>query len=330
MKTSVLIVNWNSCEFLRKCLTSLNTTSAEIIDEIVVVDGASFDGCERMLSNEFPRVKFYQSPINVGFGRANNIGFRLVSNERVLLLNPDTEVLPGAINALLNALAVLPSPGILGPRLLNSDGSVQESCVQSFPTPINQALDSELLRKIFPRSNLWGNYKALNSDKPVAVEAVSGASMLLHSDTFRKVGGFSPEFFMYGEDLDLCAKVRRSGLRVYHVPEARLIHHGGGSSSGDFRKFSTLMMRNAVRQVIHNHRGRTAAAAYSAAIAMSALFRLAVLLPGHLGSLIARPHSRTQSLNKWLSIFRWSLGLENVAPPTTFTRDIPRPTDHRA
>ena len=104
MKLSILIVNWNSKDYMRECLHSISGTCGHLSPQVVVVDGGSFDGCAEMLAAEFPEVEFVQSPENIGFGRSNNLGFERVTGEALLLLNPDTELQPGAVDALLTAL----------------------------------------------------------------------------------------------------------------------------------------------------------------------------------------------------------------------------------
>lgn len=310
MTLSILIVNWNSKDYLRKCLGTVRATCAEFSPQIVVVDGASFDGCGEMLAAEFPEVEFVQSPDNVGFGRANNLGFERVTGETLLLLNPDCELLPGAVAELLARLDQLPSPGILAPRLLNTDGSLQISCVQALPTPLNQVLDAAVLRRWFPRSRLWGTCAAFGAGGPVAVEAVSGACMLLRSEVFRQVGGFSPLFFMYGEDIDLCARVRKLGLQNFHVPAARVVHHGGGSSSGQFSRVSALFFHESVYRVIRSHRGVWSAWTYRLLMVAAACCRLLLLVPFCLFSLPVQGRLAANSFRKWLTVCRWSLGLE--------------------
>ncbi len=294
--------------------------------QIVVVDGGSFDGCDEMLAAEFPEVEFVQSPGNFGFGFSNNLGFERVRGEWLLLLNPDCELHLGAIQALLNALESLPQAGMLGPRLLNTDGSLQTSCVRALPTPWNCALDSDWLRRLFPRSRMWGNWEAFHSDSPVEVEAVSGACMFLRSAVFARVNGFSREFFMYGEDMDICAKVRRLGFAVYHVPRAVVVHHGGRSSQNQASHFSTVMMRMAGEIYMRLNRGRWAAWNYRALQALSAVVRLAILLPPHIVSLPVAGRSASASLLKWWSILRWAIGCNPIRPPDlSFPSQNPAP-----
>ncbi len=313
MTVSILIVNWNSRHYVRQCLESIRSTCAAIAPQIIVVDAGSHDGCGAMLASDFPDAVFVQSDVNIGFGRANNLGFARARGEALLLLNPDTELRPGALDGLLDGLRGLPQAGILGPRILNSDGSLQTSCVRAFPTPLNQAMDSEWLRRRFPGWALWGTGRALRSSQPVEVDALSGACMLLPSETFRRMGGFSPEFFMYGEDLDLCFNVRQLGLKRYYVPAAAVVHHGGKSSGQQFKKFPVVLMRAADHRLIAKWRGRGAARRYRAFMAFSALLRLLLLTPA---AALARGDTRRRrldSLRKWWANLRWTLGREQWA-----------------
>ena len=276
----------------------------------MVVDSGSFDGCGEMLSAEFSEVEFMQCPNNVGFGRANNLGCEHVRGEVLLLLNPDTELQAGAIQTLLGQLGALSLAGVVAPRLLNSDGSLQTSCVQALPTPLNQALDLAILRRRLPQWPIWGNYHAFTAQGSVGVEAVSGACMLLRTETFRRVGGFSPQFFMYGEDMDLCAKIRKAGLTVYHVPHAKVIHHGGGSTAGEFSRLSVVLMRQSVFLFILAHHGLLAAAAYRFVMAVSSVVRVLVLAPAGVFAPSSQIVSCRVLLKKWWAVLRWSTGLE--------------------
>ena len=306
---SVIIVNWNSKDYVRQCLKSLFSTCSGLAPQIIVVDGASFDGCGDMISAQFPSVEFIQNSRNSGFGSSNNLGFHEVRNEMVLFLNPDTELRPGAVSQLISELHNLPEAGVLGARLVNSDASLQESCVQNLPNPWNQFLDSALLRTIWPNARLWGTKDAFASSVPVEVEAVSGACMLMHAETFRRVGGFSPQYFMYGEDMDLCAKVRRLGLKIYHVPGAKVVHHGAGCSQ-QLSGSAAVLMRTSVHQFIREHQGTFAASTYRVLMAVSSVSRLVLLAPACVLSRSAKRALRLRSLKKWMGVLQWSVGFE--------------------
>lgn len=324
---SIIIVNWKSKDCLRKCLRTIQTTCRGLSPEIIVVDNGSYDGCGTMLAEEFPNVIFVQSERNIGFARANNLGFERASGEAVWFLNPDTEVLEGAGAALLHYLETLPDAGILGAKLLNTDGSLQTSCVQTLPTALNQTLDCELLRQLFPHSFLWGISPLWSTREPVEVEAVCGASLVLQSNVFRQIGCFSEQYFMYGEDMDLCLRVRNANCKVYYVPEARVVHHGGGSSKSESNRFSDVLMRESVYRFLKVNRGQWSAASYRVSLTVAALLRLAMLLPVR----VARGVTWRAPLQKWTSILRWSIGLEPRASRLSLNQGVfvPSASCHR-
>jgi len=309
---SILIVNWNSKELLRKCLLSIRGTCADLTPQVVVLDGGSFDGCGEMLSAEFAEVEFVQSEKNIGIGRSNNLGFERVTGEAVLLLNPDTEIRPGAIQLLLTELRRLPKAGIVNSRLLNTDLTLQSS-VHALPSPVFQAFDSELLRRLLSVFSIWAPPNDFAPDGPVAVEAVAGACMLLWSKTFRDVGGFSPEYFMYAEDMDLCLKIRRAGLNVYHVPAAEILHHSGASADTQGSKFSAVMMREALHTYMRLNHGWLSATMYRLFTGASGIIRLMVMMPDFLTARGKRRRTLWASISKWRSILSWSVGLERWA-----------------
>src|SRR5262245_55141684 len=134
MDLSIIIVNWNSREYLRKCMTSISSHAPRLDYEVIVIDSGSFDGCEEMLKEHFPAVRFVQHERNDGFAKANNIAFGASAGASLLFLNPDTEVVGPAIEVLYKSLHSLPDAGIVGARLVNTDGSLQSSCIQALPT----------------------------------------------------------------------------------------------------------------------------------------------------------------------------------------------------
>lgn len=308
MKLSILIVNWNSKDYLRECLHSIRRTCSHQAPQVVVVDGGSFDGCAEMLDADFPEVVFVQSPNNIGFGRSNNLGLDSVTGEALLLLNPDTELHPGAVDALLDELERLPDAGLFGARLLNSDGSIQFSAVHPLPTPLNVAMDSDWFRRRW-----WNRKEHRDANEAFQVEAVSGACMMMRAETFRKLGGFDPRYFMYAEDMDLCFRIRKSGLRIYHAPQAKVVHHGGGSSSNHFSKFAEVMIRQALDCYFLANHGRLHSFCFRSLILLSAVFRMTILW---LRGLFVRGRERDpdwSSISKWWALMRWSIGLEGWA-----------------
>src|SRR3990170_4357170 len=198
MDLSIVIVNWNSKEYLRKCINSILAETHGIEFEIVVIDNASFDGCDEMLRRHYPQVRFIQSERNLGFAKANNAAFHTTCGRDILFLNPDTELVNSAVAIMLKYLRQLPNAGAVGCKLLNWDKTVQTSCVQSFPTILNQLLASELLRTLWPKSSLWGNAPLFGDcNGPEEVEAISGACVMMNRTLFKQSILFSKTNLMY-------------------------------------------------------------------------------------------------------------------------------------
>jgi N-acetylglucosaminyl-diphospho-decaprenol L-rhamnosyltransferase len=304
---SILIVNWNSKDLLRQCLLSIREHAADLTPQIIVVDGGSFDGCAELLAKDFPDVDFVQSNENIGFGRANNLGFDRASGEVLLLLNPDAELLPGALHLLIAELQLRPRAGMVGPRLLNTDHTLQTS-VQAFPRPLRQAFDSELLRRLLWPLRLWAPPTSFLPEDATEVEATSGACMLVWSAVFRDVGGFTPQYFMYAEDVDLCLKISRKGLGIYHVPAAHVLHHGGASSTTLGTAFSAVMMRHALYTYMQLNHGRFHARLYRTATAVAASLKLVMVLARMAFSGRRRYKTYVSVASIHLSVISWSLG----------------------
>jgi GT2 family glycosyltransferase len=308
MDLSILIVNWKSAAFLRECLRSIYATAGSVRFEVIVVDNASFDGSEQMVRREFPGVTFIQSKENLGFAGANNAAFACSIGRNVLFLNPDTELRGNALEVMCATLDSVPDAGIVGCKLLNSDLSVQTSCIQAFPSILGEVLDFEFLRALFPNSPLWG-MQALGApgNQPAVVEVISGACLMIRRAVFEQVGQFSVGYFMYAEDTDLCYKVAQSGWRNYFVGGATVIHHGGRSSSSRPDHFAAVMMRESRLTFMRTRRGRGYAFCYRCATTLIAAVRILMLVAALPFTNVAR------SLVKWFKILRWSLGLESWA-----------------
>ncbi len=326
LTVSIILVNWNSKDFVAACLRSITDTVEGLTHEIFVVDNASFDGCGEMIAAQFPDVQFLQCRENLGFAGANNLAFARSRGRTILFLNPDTEVQQGAIQALVAALDTAPGAGMVGARLLNSDFTLQTTCVTALPSILNQTLNSDLLRHAFPRWRGWG-MRALydGSAEPVAVEAISGACMLGTRDVFERVGAFSTAYFMYAEDMDLSLKVARAGAVIYYVPSARIVHHAGGSSSrqSDW-SFSDLVLRESLVRFFAEHRGAAYAGLYRVSIALMSVVRLLVLvLASPVLVLSGRRRTVARAANKWFHILLWSIGLQPSRPASSPQSDRP-------
>lgn len=316
MVLSIIIVNWNSVAFLRRCLASIYSDSHRSKMEVIVVDNASFDGSEEVVRSEFPQVRFVQSQENLGFARANNLGYASSSGHALLFLNPDTEVRAGALSQMLCQLCSMQRVGAVGCRLLNADLSTQTSCLQAIPTIWNQLIDSDYLKLAFPRWKMWG-MRPLFSSKATSdeVQMISGACLMVRREVFESVGLFSPEYFMYGDDVDLCHKIKQAGYVLRYVADAVVIHHGGKSSSCvKTDHFADVLIREAVWRFVRKTHSPLYAAVYRVATASVALGRVLVLLmlwP------IAAQRIGPGPLSKWLAILRWAVGGRAPIPAKT-------------
>lgn len=314
MDLSIIIVNWNSKDYLHEAIASVEADTRGIDFEVVVIDGGSFDGCAEMLRQMYPHVVFIQSDKNLGFAKANNEALKVSRGRTLLFLNPDTEVEGHAVKTLYDQLNVLPDAGVVGPKLLNSDRSLQRSCIRAFPTILNQVLESDLLRDMFPKARLWGMRPLLERDeKAKEVEAVSGACLMIAKSVFERVGMFSTDYFMYSEDIDLCLKVRRAGLKTYYVPMAAVVHHGGGSTAqGGANTFSSVMMLESRWRFFRKTRSVWYTRAYRLAMFVTCVVRVGFVLFAWPIWRLRRKQSLGQAvLGKWMAKLRWTLGRES-------------------
>lgn len=309
---SIIIINWKSRAFVRDCLASIYATSGVMPYEVVIVDNASYDGCEEMLKSEFPEVLFIQSEHNLGFAAANNLALSQSRGRNVMFLNPDTEIQGMAIQALLSSLESIPDAGMVGAHLLNSDLSLQTTCITALPSILNQALSSDYLRQTFPKWKTWGMRPLFEeNEEPVQVEAISGACMLARREVIERVGGFSTDYFMYSEDMDLCVKIIKTGWKIYYVPDAIIVHHAGGSSSSrEESNFSSIMLRESLVHFFAVHRGRLYASLYRSSTVFVSICRILLLMAVVPIALHPRGYwFLTRATKKWRNILAWSLGL---------------------
>ena len=228
---SIIVVNWNVRDLLRECLRSTLEDGGIPPGrlELVVVDNDSRDGSVEMVRAEFPQLPLIANRENVGFGRANNQALPLCHGRHVLLLNPDTRVLPGALAALVRHMDETPDAAVMGCRLLNADGSLQRWTGGAYPRLLNVVNHYFFVDRLLPSG--WRPLP-LYLDRDVAhdidVDWVSGAAMILRAD---RLDGrlFDPHYFMYGEDMELCHRLKAAGGRVVYTPVASIVHYQGES-----------------------------------------------------------------------------------------------------
>ena len=246
MDVSIIIVSYNGRDFLRRCLSSIYERTQGIQFEVVVVDNASQDGTPEMVASEFPQARLVRRSANAGFATAVNEGIRQARGEALWLLNPDTELDANVLPPMLAYLRAHPDIGILAPKLLDADGSLQRSC-RAFPGFTTALFNRySLLTRLLPGNPFSKRYLMTDFDHGATadVDWASAACWLLPRATYEKIGPLDEGYFWSIEDVDYCQRVHRAGLRVVYFPEVAIRHHVGGSAA-------TLPNRT----IIERHRG---------------------------------------------------------------------------
>jgi GT2 family glycosyltransferase len=227
---SICLVSWNTRNLLLDCLNSIFKNSDDLKLEVFVIDNNSFDGSAKMVEQMFPIVRLIANQKNNGFAVANNQGIELAKGRHLLLLNPDTIVLPGALQKMIHFLDDTPNAGAVAAKLYNTDGTLQYS-VRRFPTlltPFTEnsiLLDSPIISHFTRKSRMYEwDHNSLRE-----VEQPAGAAFMIKRPVIETLGTLDYHYHMFFEDVDLCYRIRRNGWKIYYLPEAGIIHHGGQS-----------------------------------------------------------------------------------------------------
>jgi GT2 family glycosyltransferase len=254
---SIIVVNWNTCDFLAQCLRSIYDTTSDLNFEVIVVDNASADGSVEMVCQDFPQVQVIANAENVGFVRANNQAIARCQGRYVLLLNSDTQVLPGSLEKTIQFMDEHPSAGIAGVQLLNPDGSFQASYT---PLPtlwreflILSGLGRWLIRSAFPSC---GPQTEKGAQKIKGY--VEGAYLMARREAVEQVGGLDERIFMYAEEVDWCYRFHQDGWEIWYLPQAPIIHYGGQSSKKQRGRMEAELYRSRV-YFFNKHYGKGAA-----------------------------------------------------------------------
>jgi len=256
---AIIIVNFNTRDYLRNCLTSIYDSQGDFTFEVCVVDNASSDGSVNMVQTEFPQTRLSVSPVNAGFACANNLGLRTYgfgkepvagqtldtsppqapseegarSPRYALLLNPDTVLPPDALGIMLDFMDAHREAGAAGPKLVLEDGRLDLACRRSFPTPQVSFYRMVGLSKLFPQHPVFGRYNltCLDPNQVTEVDSVVGAFMLVRHEAIQQAGLLDEAFFMYGEDLDWAYRITQANWKVYYNPAATVLHVKRGRHS---------------------------------------------------------------------------------------------------
>ena len=232
MDLSIIIVNYNVKEFLQNLIHSIEKASSNLTKEIFIIDNASDDGSVDFINEKFPQVKLFANQKNLGFGKANNIGLKEATGEFILLINPDTIVAEDTFEKMIQFFKSDKNVGLAGCKILNPDGTLQLACRRSFPGPWTSFTKVTGLSSLFPNSKIFARYNLtfLDENQTYEVDAISGSFMMMRKEVYKKVGGFDEQFFMYGEDLDLCYRIQKNGYKVFYVHTTQIIHYKGEST----------------------------------------------------------------------------------------------------
>ena len=288
MSLSIIVVNWNTRDLLIQCLSSIYTNPPIDSFDVWVVDNASEDGSTEAVIRHFPQTTLVENDSNVGFATANNQAIHRSKCDYLLLLNPDTEVKPGALETLVQFMDHHMEVGAVGPRLLNPDKSLQVSCYLA-PTLMRE------FWRLFHLDILWNysSYPMFEWDLTTVhkAEVIQGACLLLRRKALDQVGLLDEDYFIYSEEVDLCLRLRRAGFHLYWLPQAEVVHYGGRSTERVQAEMFIHLYRSKVLYFRKNH-GLHKSMLYKLILFIAAISRI-LLSPF---TLFERPSTRDRHL----------------------------------
>jgi GT2 family glycosyltransferase len=310
---SIVIVSWNARKFLIDCLKSIAATAPPLAQEVIVVDNGSTDGSAEAVAADHPGVRLIRNEANLGFARGNNLGLAAAEGRYVALINSDVLLRDGCLQRLVRYLDEHPRVGIVGPRVLNADGTLQFSC-WDFPSVAGTLARSLALDTLARRSALGARFTMRDwpTDAEHAAEALSGCIVVARREAVQSVGPLDEAYFFYAEDQDWCLRFRRAGWEIRYDPLAEAVHFGGGSSSGQTARYAVEYER-ANLYYWRKHHGRLGQAWYAIMILLHHGLRLLSR-----GILYALRSSRRMALREKISAdaacLTWLLGMRSSAP----------------
>lgn len=243
---SIGIISFNAREFLDRCISSVLNQVENVSLEVIVVDNASTDGSADLVREKYPEVILIEEKENRGYGAAANRAFSSGSGRFNLLLNSDIELKEGCLAALIRFMNSHPEAGIVGCRLLETDGSIQRTC-RSFPSFSGYLYEATFLYRLFPGNRIVGRYHLTYMDygREAQVEVPLGALFFVRREVWEKNNGMDERFFMYSEETDFCFRASRSGWEIWYTPEGTAVHHGAKSTG-----------HTPARMFVENHRSK--------------------------------------------------------------------------
>jgi GT2 family glycosyltransferase len=279
MELSICIVNWNVSALLRDCLKSIYQNTKDIKFEVIVVDNYSKDDSVEMVKREFPQVELIENKENAGFTKANNQAINLSKGKMVMLLNPDTELIGNTMKQMMDFMDNHPDCGVLGPKLLNTDGTLQRSC-KTFPTLASTVHNALFLDSLFPSSKRFGKHFMTwwDFDEIMEVEQPMGSALLIRREVLDSVGLFDQNIFIWFDEVDLLYRIKEAGWKIFFTPFAQIKHH----LSKSFKQWKspkqilrgTVLWRKSRNYFFRKHYGRHTVAA----LWLIDIFQIAVIL----------------------------------------------------
>ncbi len=235
MKLSVILVNYNVCDYIELALRALIKASESLDVEFILVDNASTDDSKTHLPSLFPQVQFIWLEQNIGFSSANNLALKHVTGSHVLFINPDTMLAENALTECLDQFKHHPETAAVGIYMIDGNGHYLPESKRGFPDPITSFFKLSGISRFFPKSSVVSRYYLghLPIDRTASVDVLSGAYMLVSKKMLDRVGGFDEKFFMYGEDIDLSIRVKKTGFKNIYLSSARMLHFKGTSTEKD-------------------------------------------------------------------------------------------------
>ena len=237
---SICMVSLNCWTVLKACLDSLSASQPQVGYEVIVVDNASTDGTPQRIQEHFPDVRLVLNDRNTGFTKATNQAIELSSGRYILWLNTDTILRPDSLYNLHEFMEATPCAGIVGPKVLNPDGTFQPQCRRGLPTPSASLFYTLKMHRLWPRNPKMGQYLLthLPVDEANQVDAVSGCCLMARRQVLKDIGPLDERIFGFGEDIDWCVRAKRAGWEVWYYPKSIIVHlkGQGGVHAKPYRK----------------------------------------------------------------------------------------------
>lgn len=229
---SIIIVNYNTCQVTLNALKSVCASKLSYSYEVILIDNHSTDNSVTTIKDAYPHIPLFDNQANVGFAKANNQGMKIARGRYVLLLNSDTLLESDTLQTMIQFMDEHPKAGASGCKLVLTDGSLDKACKRGFPTPFAAFYYITRLSKLFPDNPRFNQYQLghLSDNEHHLVDSLVGAFMLVRRETIDQVGLLDEDYFMYGEDVDWCYRMKEAGWEIHYYPETKITHLKGASS----------------------------------------------------------------------------------------------------